>query len=97
MRTVLVVLVILGLIVLAALWMTTDSEGPSEALQQAPAQAPALGPVDGLDLPPTDLERVAIGELAPDFSLPSYHGDIVTLSDYRGEKNVVLVFYRGHW
>lgn len=64
------------------------------ASEQAPVQ---LGPVDGFDLAPTDLERVAIGAMAPDFSLESMNNDTLTLSDYRGEKNVVLVFYRGHW
>ncbi len=36
----------------------------------------------------------AVGEPAPDFTLPSVWGDPVTLSSYRGEKNVVLLFYR---
>ena len=57
----------------------------------------ALGPVDGHDLPPADTGRVAVGDLAPDFSLRSFDDGVVTLSDYRGKKNVVLVFYRGHW
>lgn len=59
--------------------------------------SPPLGPVDGGDLPPTDLERVAVGDAAPDFSLRALSGDVHRLSDYRGEQNVVLVFYRGHW
>ncbi len=58
---------------------------------------PELGPVDGHDLAPTDLERVSVGDVAPDFSLAALSGDVHTLSDYRGHKNVVLVFYRGHW
>lgn len=33
------------------------------------------------------------GDLAPDFTLPSTVGDKVTLSDYRGKKSVVLLFY----
>jgi cytochrome oxidase Cu insertion factor (SCO1/SenC/PrrC family) len=57
----------------------------------------ALGPRDGPGLPPTDLERVAVGGLAPDFSLESKDGGTVTLSGFRGRKNVVLVFYRGQW
>jgi len=57
----------------------------------------ALGPRDGTGLPPTDLERIAVGSLAPDFSLESKDGATVTLSDFRGRKNVVLAFYRGHW
>jgi mycoredoxin-dependent peroxiredoxin len=36
---------------------------------------------------------VNVGELAPDFTLTNQHGESVTLSDYRGEKPVVLVFY----
>ena len=56
-----------------------------------------LGPVDGLNLPPVDLERVAVGSLAPDFSLQTISGDTLTLSSFRGARNVVLVFYRGHW
>jgi cytochrome oxidase Cu insertion factor (SCO1/SenC/PrrC family) len=56
-----------------------------------------LGPADGLDLPRQDLARVALGTVAPDFSLNSLSGEVETLSDFRGEKNVVLVFYRGHW
>jgi len=56
-----------------------------------------MGPVDGHELPPTDIERVQVGATAPDFTLASLNGPPVTLSGLRGEKNVVLVFYRGHW
>ena len=34
-----------------------------------------------------------IGDQAPDFSLINQFGETVTLSDFRGKKNVVLVFY----
>ena len=36
---------------------------------------------------------VTIGEKAPDFTLKSTLDKEVSLEDYRGEKNVVLVFY----
>ncbi len=36
-----------------------------------------------------------IGQLAPDFTLPDSHGSTVTLSDFRGKKNVVLIMYPG--
>jgi hypothetical protein len=62
------------------------------------AEAPhALGPHDGRELPPVDTGRVAVGDIAPDFTLESYDDGVITLSDYRGSKDVILVFYRGHW
>jgi len=36
---------------------------------------------------------LAIGQLAPDFTLTNQYGQPVTLSAFRGEKNVVLMFY----
>ena len=57
----------------------------------------ALGPVDGSGLPPTDLERVKVGSPTPDFTLEDEKGKPLTLSQLRDKKNVVLVFYRGHW
>jgi len=56
-----------------------------------------LGPKDGAGLSPTDLERVKVGSQAPDFTLEGMDGKEIRLSDYRGKKSVVLVFYRGHW
>lgn len=70
-------------------------EMPDEAA--AEPEAIVLGPVDGLELPGTDLERVTAGDLAPDFTAMSLAGDAITLSGFRGSKNVVLFFYRGHW
>jgi len=68
------------------------ADEPSEEVQEV-----VLGPVDGHDLPITDLERVTAGDLAPDFAAMSRDGEAITLSDFRGDRNVVLVFYRGHW
>ena len=34
-----------------------------------------------------------VGEQAPDFTLPAHDGDPITLSGYRGEKNVILSFH----
>ncbi|WP_420842812.1 redoxin domain-containing protein [Desulfovibrio mangrovi] len=36
--------------------------------------------------------KVAVGEPAPDFTLPSLSGEPVSLSQYRGKKNVVITF-----
>jgi cytochrome oxidase Cu insertion factor (SCO1/SenC/PrrC family) len=56
-----------------------------------------LGPKDGADLPPTDLERVKVGDKAPDFTLENMDGQELTLSEVYSKRNVVLVFYRGQW
>lgn len=40
---------------------------------------------------------VAVGEVAPDFTLENQNHNKVTLSDARGKSPVVLVFYRGYW
>jgi hypothetical protein len=62
------------------------------------AQQPdRLGPRDNARLPPTDLNRVAVDSEAPDFTLEALDGSRITLSQFRGRQNVVLVFYRGHW
>ena len=61
------------------------------------ARAQDLGPADGHDLAPTDIERVAVGDEAPLFTLESFDRGAVSLSGFRGDKNVVLIFYRGHW
>jgi mycoredoxin-dependent peroxiredoxin len=36
---------------------------------------------------------VEVGATAPDFTLPDYNKEQVSLSDFRGAKNVLLVFY----
>lgn len=36
---------------------------------------------------------IAVGDVAPGFTLKDQHGNDVTLSSYRGTSNVVLVFY----
>ena len=56
-----------------------------------------LGPGDGNDLGPTDLNRIKVGQSAPDFTLEETSGKPIALSDFRGKKSVVLVFYRGYW
>ncbi|WEV28055.1 peroxiredoxin [Streptomyces sp. 71268] len=36
---------------------------------------------------------VEVGAKAPEFALRTQHGEQVTLSEFRGERNVVLLFY----
>ena len=50
------------------------------------------------ELKPVDsVLKVKVGEPAPDFMLPSIAGQKVTLSEYRGKKNVVLSFVPAAW
>jgi len=41
--------------------------------------------------------KVKVGDEAPDFDLPSITGGKVTLSEFRGKKNVVLSFIPAAW
>jgi mycoredoxin-dependent peroxiredoxin len=36
---------------------------------------------------------IDVGSVAPDFTLKSQHGEDITLSSYRGDTNVLLVFF----
>lgn len=38
-------------------------------------------------------QGLAVGTVAPDFRLKNQEQTTVALSDYKGEKNVILVFY----
>jgi peroxiredoxin len=40
-----------------------------------------------------DAERIFVGQKAPDFTLPAHSGGEISLSNYLGQKSVVLVFY----
>ncbi len=48
------------------------------------------------DLKPRN-SPVAVGEMAPDFTLEDENNRKVTLSSARGHRPTVLVFYRGNW
>jgi peroxiredoxin Q/BCP len=41
----------------------------------------------------TQSPAVKEGEPAPDFTLPSTTGEPISLSQFRGKKNIVLFFY----
>ena len=41
------------------------------------------------------MARMQINTTAPDFTLKDFRGRTVRLSDYRGDKHIVLVFNRG--
>jgi len=39
--------------------------------------------------------KIQMNTVAPDFTLDDFQGQTVHLSDYRGNKHVVLIFNRG--
>ncbi len=41
------------------------------------------------------MAKVKINKSAPDFTLQDFNGDLVKLSDFQGDKHVVLIFNRG--
>lgn len=41
------------------------------------------------------MSQVSLNTPAPDFALDDFQGRLVHLADFRGKKNVVLVFNRG--
>jgi len=41
------------------------------------------------------MPHVTINTPAPDFTLKDFNDQVVRLSDYKGKKNVLLVFNRG--
>jgi peroxiredoxin len=49
-------------------------------------------------LKPTDsVLKVKVGDVAPDFILPAVAGGTISLSEYRGKKNVVISFVPAAW
>ena len=40
-------------------------------------------------------EPLAVGTVAPDFSLRDQNGEVVALQSFKGQSNIVLIFYPG--
>lgn len=57
--------------------------------QGTPATRPAATPAPT----PAPYDKLKVGDMAPDFTLPDLTGKQVKLSDFRGKSNVVLAFY----
>ena len=86
---------ILGVYNFAAVDNSTPLVTPSTEPTSDPSPAARSNPTPVRPpTPSTDAAILAIGDQAPDFTLPSVSGDPVTLSSYRGQENIVLVFYR---
>lgn len=83
------VIVIASLVQLAA---CSSNEASIDTLTKPIVATPT--PTATVDPRITDLERIKVGMQAPDFSLADQNGKTTSLAEYRGKKNVVLVFYR---
>ena len=80
----------------------TPTDTPAEPTVVATVPATARADISPLSSPtPAEQETpaaavdAASGGPAPGFTLDNAQGEAVTLSDYQGKSNVVLVFYRG--
>ncbi len=70
--------------------------GPAADLEAAAGSDPVDRP--GWNPRSVQVQAAAeIGSEAPEIILESIDGDSLQLSDLQGEKNVVLVFFRGTW
>ena len=78
----------------------TPSPQPSPTSTSVPPTATATATPVPTPMPtatPSLPVGTSVGNLAPDFTLPSARGDDYPLSAYRGHSNIVLVFYRAFW
>ena len=64
--------------------------GISEAYKENIYQVGTLKPIDSV-------LKVKVGDRAPDFTLPAVTGEKITLSQFRGKKNVVISFVPAAW
>ena len=78
------------LIVCAALFLPASGFGASEQFAGMLLDVPHLAPVDSRPV-------LKIGDKAPDFSLPSLSGEMISPSRYAGMKNVVISFVPAAW
>jgi cytochrome oxidase Cu insertion factor (SCO1/SenC/PrrC family) len=89
--------VALSLAVMALAACGGESPGPTpDTPQPAAADATASPTSAGEPAAATD-ETEPQGNLAHKFELTNARGETVSLASYAGDKNVVLVFYRGFW
>ncbi len=55
--------------------------------------AAATARLDSQTPPVVAKTNLKVGDVAPDFTLPDQNRKPVNLNDFRGKKNVILVFY----
>jgi peroxiredoxin (alkyl hydroperoxide reductase subunit C) len=72
------------------LFIVSIAYGVSEMFKDYIYQPGTLKPIDSKP-------KLKVGDKAPDFTLPSISGEKVSLSQYRGGKNVVISFVPAAW
>jgi peroxiredoxin (alkyl hydroperoxide reductase subunit C) len=81
------------ILVLASLFLfafVSMAYGVSEMFKDYIYQPGNLKPIDSKP-------KLKVGDKAPDFTLPSISGEKVSLTQYRGKKNVVISFVPAAW
>ncbi len=74
----------------AILFLVSAVYGASEMFKDYIYQPGSLKPIDSKP-------KLKVGDKAPDFTLPSITGEKISLSQYIGEKNVVISFVPAAW
>ena len=87
MKKFIIISIIAGLIIVLNM---ANADAASEAFKENIYNPGQLKPIDST-------LKVKVGDLAPDFTLPSVSGADVTLSQYRGKKHVVISFVPAAW
>jgi len=77
-------------VIIAAFFCTTAAFGNSEAFKENLYDTGQLKPTDSV-------LKVKVGEPAPEFSLPSLSREKISLSQFKGKKNVVISFVPAAW
>ena len=75
---------------LVGVLLITPAFGASSAYKENIYNPGKLKPIDSQ-------LKVKVGEPAPDFTLPSVTGEKISLSQFRGKKNVVISFVPAAW
>ncbi|MGD9259872.1 MAG: redoxin domain-containing protein, partial [Desulfobacterales bacterium] len=78
------------LVIILSIFGITLAFGASAAFKNNIYNPGQLKPIDSK-------LNVKIGEPAPDFTLPSVSGEKISLSQFRGKKNVVISFVPAAW
>jgi len=81
---------ILAIGVISLFSLTQMAHGLSDAFKENIYKVGTLKPVDSV-------LKIKVGQKAPEFTLPAVAGENISLSQYRGKKNVVLSFVPAAW